>query len=336
MWESLGIQPTTDRAEIRRAYASQLRLIDVDHDPQAFQELRGAYERAITYALHSRQPAAERADAGIVPPPHEVAPHPVALTDTALAVVEPPRDPDIDQAAKERRRVLKSINDALAARTLPVAITHYERGLARGLFPIGQRETVVEKIDKAAMDDPGLSSRKLTALIARFGWDHLPGRGEAWSAIRHQAMERAEAEKWYQHLVDVARGKAEWTDERRVTGNSFQYWAFRRKEAKNAQLMLGGRRFLIPTADAAESLRVMYRQYLHYRPWLANRLPDPGERVDKARLRSETLGWLRPWRILGFIFACLLLLPVLLAGGAAAIWLVVGVFWLIRMFGARR
>lgn len=45
-WKLLGIEPTEDSREIRRAYAVRLKTIDVDRDPQAFIALREALEQA--------------------------------------------------------------------------------------------------------------------------------------------------------------------------------------------------------------------------------------------------------------------------------------------------
>ncbi|MDG2533944.1 hypothetical protein P6144_09825 [Sphingomonas sp. HITSZ_GF] len=45
-WKRLGLAPTEDQREIRRAYARQLKAIDVERDPQAFIALREAFEDA--------------------------------------------------------------------------------------------------------------------------------------------------------------------------------------------------------------------------------------------------------------------------------------------------
>ncbi|MEN2709485.1 hypothetical protein ACQKOH_10350 [Sphingomonas sp. NPDC092331] len=45
-WRLLGLAPTEDIREVRRAYAARLKAIDVDRDPQAFIALREAFEHA--------------------------------------------------------------------------------------------------------------------------------------------------------------------------------------------------------------------------------------------------------------------------------------------------
>lgn len=49
-WKKLGIGKTTDRREIKRAYAGKLKAIDPDRDPEAFLSLREALEVALWQA----------------------------------------------------------------------------------------------------------------------------------------------------------------------------------------------------------------------------------------------------------------------------------------------
>jgi hypothetical protein len=50
IWETLGIEPTTDDAVIRRAYARELKQHRPDQDPQGYQQLREAFDAAKEYA----------------------------------------------------------------------------------------------------------------------------------------------------------------------------------------------------------------------------------------------------------------------------------------------
>lgn len=48
-WARLGIDSTDDKREVKRAYGRALKAIDPDSDPQAFVELREAYETALQW-----------------------------------------------------------------------------------------------------------------------------------------------------------------------------------------------------------------------------------------------------------------------------------------------
>ncbi|MDR7344211.1 hypothetical protein J2X14_002632 [Pantoea alhagi] len=59
-WQILGIEPTSDEALIRRAYARQLKTCRPDSDPQGYQRLREAFEWAKSSAS---APQSDEADA---------------------------------------------------------------------------------------------------------------------------------------------------------------------------------------------------------------------------------------------------------------------------------
>ena len=50
MWETLGIEPTTDVKLIRRRYAELVRLYHPEDQPEIYQEIVEAYQEALTYA----------------------------------------------------------------------------------------------------------------------------------------------------------------------------------------------------------------------------------------------------------------------------------------------
>lgn len=54
-WHILKIDPTNDISEIKKAYAKQLRLHHPEDDPEGYQELREAYERALKYVKNEQE-----------------------------------------------------------------------------------------------------------------------------------------------------------------------------------------------------------------------------------------------------------------------------------------
>ena len=55
VWEKLGIDPTTNLRDIKKAYAKKLKLIDQESHPEKFIELREIFEEAqreAEYLIH--------------------------------------------------------------------------------------------------------------------------------------------------------------------------------------------------------------------------------------------------------------------------------------------
>ncbi|WHX49495.1 tetratricopeptide repeat protein [Paenibacillus woosongensis] len=55
IWEILGVEQTYDTSVIRRAYAKQLKIHHPEDDPQGYQRLREAYDRAMKLAKQHQQ-----------------------------------------------------------------------------------------------------------------------------------------------------------------------------------------------------------------------------------------------------------------------------------------
>lgn len=145
IWKTLGIEPTRDEREIRRAYARQLKSLGSDPDPQAFGELRQAYTAALAAAEAGEPPAA--------PPPPEV--------ETAAG---PPPAMRLEAAAERRR--LAAI---LAAEGPPAALLALRELLQedRGLAAREELETALSEW-LAGLEKPPLEL--IAELDAYFGW----------------------------------------------------------------------------------------------------------------------------------------------------------------------
>src|SRR5512139_3631709 len=63
-WEVLGLEPTGDVLAIKKAYAGLLKKNRPDEQPEAYQELRQAYEWALSEAEWRRRPPEEETDEG--------------------------------------------------------------------------------------------------------------------------------------------------------------------------------------------------------------------------------------------------------------------------------
>lgn len=50
IWQILAIEPTTDIKEIKQAYAAKLKTLTIDQQLEEFQELKTAFDLALTYA----------------------------------------------------------------------------------------------------------------------------------------------------------------------------------------------------------------------------------------------------------------------------------------------
>ncbi|SHM98707.1 protein TonB [Duganella sacchari] len=91
----LGLDTETDARAIRRAYARELKLIDQEQDGAAFQELREAYESALSWLAWRDQQATDSAAAPAPLTPEPVAPDygmprtPVSLGIQPEAAAEP-------------------------------------------------------------------------------------------------------------------------------------------------------------------------------------------------------------------------------------------------------
>lgn len=79
IWNLLGLQPTQDTREIRRAYAEKAKAVHPEEDPEGFQLLRAAYEQALSLAKKTEN----------VRPEPEAPPSPAESAEAPLPAGEP-------------------------------------------------------------------------------------------------------------------------------------------------------------------------------------------------------------------------------------------------------
>ena len=163
-WALLGIEPTTDLAAIKKAYAARLKTTRPDDDADAYQALRGAYERAQQWARWEQQRPQDEVVAevkAVVAPPSPPAP-PVATPEPADEPLPAEVDPQAlvaDFHAYWRDRS----DDALMA-AWP-ALSHRLDDL-----PLSRRDEFSAAFAHWVLSEPGLPVALVSALNQQFGW----------------------------------------------------------------------------------------------------------------------------------------------------------------------
>lgn len=264
-WGTLGIEPTSDRARIRSAYAEALKAIDVDADPTAFMALREARDAALALAA-TLVLADEGAGAEIRP-----------------AEVRTDRRPHGGDGPTEQQLALHWHQQALIALMLP-------GGEAQG-FRLTEEELESAKGHLAALaEDPRLSnvetfgdaSQWFAELVARgcprsdplleavanmFNWpdeaDISASPALAFAVSRRAALHYRASLSEAQHPLHAA-----WIELRRPANeHSRRGWVRRRK----VQELLGNIRARYPTLEGELD-------------WLRVQMWDTGARRSRLRI----------------------------------------------------
>jgi hypothetical protein len=177
-WAWLGLEPTTDLGAIKKAYAARLKTTRPDDDAEAYQALRGAYERAQQWAKWQREqaPPAEALTAEPAPPPAlepapasaPAEPPPAATQAPNAEAAEPARD---EPAAVHPRQLIDTLE-----------LRWRREGTAALLqaWPAVRRELDLQPLNRQAefsaafahwtLQLPTLPDEFLKALDAHFGW----------------------------------------------------------------------------------------------------------------------------------------------------------------------
>ena len=169
-WARLGLNPTADQAEVRRAYARALKTIDSERDPQAFQALRDALE-TVTAGQHA-QPAPDES----------------GLEQEAAAFVD-------------QLRALRRAADTPGATALVDRLFAEQRPGSRLV------EIISLMLFQTMALEVSLSPALFRHLVERFDWRDATGPAAQADPERHSVLlARVAAEDWYESLVAAAKG----------------------------------------------------------------------------------------------------------------------------------
>lgn len=212
-FERLGLERDADEAQIRRAYARELRGARPDENPVAFQELHQAYRQCLEYAAwrasggedwdeedwtdevddeaaESPRPEAASADAPTQVPPEALA--------AALALDRQLAEADETEARAMAPAVGVEAGfdaEAFIAELFEVSSVGSGADVHRWLqahpafYAVGAREALAPAVLNALIDAPDLPPRHLAALLHFFGLDEV-GHARDWLTPQIAALQQ--------------------------------------------------------------------------------------------------------------------------------------------------
>ncbi|MFG6430930.1 hypothetical protein [Roseateles sp. LYH14W] len=156
-WALLGIEPTTELAAIKKAYALKLKVTRPDDDAEAYQALRGAYERAQQWARWQHENPGEAAAVAEPRAPEEQA--------------APAEEPPVPEHVVTPKHLTDEL-ELLWRRSGEAALMHGWADARRELDqqPLSRQVEFSAAFARWALGLPSLPDAFLKALEAHFGW----------------------------------------------------------------------------------------------------------------------------------------------------------------------
>jgi hypothetical protein len=184
IWATLGVPASSDIATIRKAYAEKLKLTNPEDDPDAFMELRAAYEAAMQRARNRkppRKPASRAATAPVFQP--EKAPE-------APQITPEPASNEPESALNQARTSPETTPKARPSRPSP---------------PDPEAATAAEQRQRDAAEFEALTAALRSALKRPWGSANAELRAQTQALLAHRRLddvtERARFELWFARLI---------------------------------------------------------------------------------------------------------------------------------------
>lgn len=166
VWQALGISPTREIGDIRRAYAARLKECHPEENPEGFQRLRGAYEAALRAARGAADTAGSLRPSGVKEPVAEV--QPSASMSGAISSQPPEEDVRHFEGAVGRLEQLLKTPGQSDPTTLEAALNAVLD--SPGALHVGTWSVLDRRLARLLVETVPKSDPILDTVVQRLGW----------------------------------------------------------------------------------------------------------------------------------------------------------------------